>query len=98
MRARELPVVPVGFDYGQTVLRINRLWSYQRIAEHIGYSDRSAVHRIVKGQVPPHPQGEALWALYVRLFNEKPPHSADQRTGKYQSVALPQQAITPADA
>lgn len=75
------PIVPVGFDYTAALKRIRTRMSLAVIADYLGYESRAGVQRVINGSVPSHPQGEAIWALYVELFNEKPPHSPEQLQG-----------------
>ena len=76
------PFVPVGFDYTLTVLRIRGVLSYEQIAEYCGFASKKDVYRIVnESYIPRHPQGEALWALHLELFHEKPPMASDQAHG-----------------
>lgn len=70
---RELLPYEIGFDYAKAVERINTRLSYDEIAGFCGYESRSSVGRVLTGQVPSHPQGEAIYILYVELFGEKPP-------------------------
>lgn len=70
---RELLPHETGFDYAQAIREINRRLSYDEIAGFCGYDSRSSVGRILTGQVPSHPQGEAIYILYVELFGKKPP-------------------------
>lgn len=70
--ARNKPSVEVGFDYGRALLRISHRLTYSQIGEFVGY-EPSSIGRIIAGQqIPAHPQGEAIWSLYVELFGEKP--------------------------
>ena len=62
-----------GFDYRQAVLDINRRWSYEKIARFCGYESKGSIARVAAGGVPSHPIGEALYILYVEMFNRKPP-------------------------
>lgn len=80
---RNVPTVPVGFDYVKALLDIRRQKTYEQIAEYCGYEDRSAVARVISGAIPAHPQGEAIWSLYVELYGSKPPLSTQQASGQY---------------
>ena len=91
-----LPAVPVGFDYRQAVLELRRIMSVAQIAEYLGYASWSSIVQITNGAVPAHPQGEALWVLYVREFSRKPPLTADQAAGVFNSrqiTATPAQRL-----
>jgi len=71
---RELEPGEFGFDYARTVLEINHNgWSYERIADYLGYSSKATISGILSGAVPDHPRGEKLYILYVEMFDRKPP-------------------------
>lgn len=71
---KERPVVDAGFDYQRTVLELRVVKTYQQIAEFCGWASHSAVADVAAGRrIPSHPQGEALWILYLDLFGKKPP-------------------------
>lgn len=63
----------VGFDYAAALLRIRAVLTYEEIAEAIGYESKGGVSNILKGKTPSHTRGEAIWALYLELFGERPP-------------------------
>lgn len=89
------PPIPVGFDYARSVLDLRQVLTYETIAERMGYESKSSVSRILAGVIPEHPQGEALWALYVETFGRKPPHSVEQAAGRFLSnVPLGEQHVT----
>ncbi len=75
------PAVPVGFDYAAALMAIREQMSYAVIADYVGYESSSSVQRVIDGAIPPHPQGEAIWALYRELFEDKPPISEEQTAG-----------------
>lgn len=75
------PAVPVGYDYRAAILEIRGLMSYERIAAYCGYESPGSISKIIHGATPPHPQGEALYSLYMALFDRKPPASAEQLDG-----------------
>lgn len=75
------PLVPVGFDYAKAMIEISRRLTYWQIAEYCGYEGKQSVLDVIQGHIPSHPQGEAIWALYVELFGHKPPHSPAQAAG-----------------
>jgi hypothetical protein len=75
------PFIPVGFDYATAVLHLRDKMTYERMAEFCGYENKSTIFRIANGRVPNHPQGEALWALYLHIFGVKPPMRPDQTVG-----------------
>lgn len=79
------PIVPVGFDYAAALLRIRGERTYAQIAEYCGYDSPQAIGKVINGAIPAHPQGEAIWALYRELFDEKPPHNYAQASGMYES-------------
>lgn len=72
---RELMPGEFGFDYAQAAREINHEpgWSYERIAEYMGYKSKATVAEIVAGAIPDHPRGEKLYILYVEMFHRKPP-------------------------
>ncbi len=75
------PSIPVGFDYAKAVLEIRKRMTYEEIAACLGYEYASSVGNIVNGRIPNHPQGEALFVLYLELFGRKPPMTAEQASG-----------------
>ena len=81
-----IPAVPVGFDYSKAVLELRKMMSHEAIAAYCGYEAPSSIHRLVRGSVPSHPQGEALWSLYVSVFGTKPPVSQEQAVGAANSA------------
>lgn len=62
----------VGFDYAQTVRKLNQIFTYEQIAKSVGYKNVNSVARIMNGAIPSHIHGEALWALYIDTFGAKP--------------------------
>lgn len=69
----------VGFDYVAALLRIRERLTYDEIAEVIGYDSKGGISRIMDGKTTPsHVRGEAIWALYVELFHERPPLRSSQ--------------------
>jgi len=76
------PIVPVGFDYARAILEIRQFHTYDQIAEFCGFTDKAIVSRIASGkEIPRHPQGEALWVLYVNEFGQKPPMPKEKAVG-----------------
>lgn len=76
------PTIPVGFDYALALLRIREHMTYEQIAEVCGFSDKQSIGRVVnEGLIPNHPQGEAIFAVYVELFQQKPPMQEVCRVG-----------------
>lgn len=67
------PLLPVGFDYAQALIDIRGHMTYDQIADVCGFVDKAAVARVVNGKIPRHPQGEAIWAVYLEIFGRKPP-------------------------
>lgn len=66
------PPIQAGFDYSRALLELRRRFTYDEIAQACGWESRSSVARILTGTVPHHPQGEALYILYVETFKRKP--------------------------
>jgi hypothetical protein len=62
-----------GFDYIAAIRELNQLFSYDQIAERIGYASKGSITKVMAGAMPGHVQGESLWALYVDTFGRKPP-------------------------
>lgn len=79
----KIPFAPVGFDYAETIRQLNKTLTYEQIAEFCGYESRNAVYKILNGSLPAHPQGEALWVLYVKAFGKKPPATIEQALGHF---------------
>lgn len=75
------PSLPVGFDYAKALLEIRRHMTYEAIAAYIGYESVGSICNIIKGRVPNHPQGEAIFTLYRELFGKKPPMTVAQAKG-----------------
>lgn len=75
------PAIPVGFDYSRALLEIRKQRTYAQIAEFCGYESAQAIGRVIKGAVPGHKHGEAIFVLYRELFGAKPPMNGDQATG-----------------
>lgn len=63
----------VGFDYVATVRELLERMTYMDLALSIGYESVGSISGLLKGRRPAHPQGEALWALYIETFGRKPP-------------------------
>ncbi len=89
----KLPFAPVGYDYAETVRQLNKTLTYEQIAEFCGYESRNAIYKILKGGLPAHPQGEALWVLYRKVYGRKPPQTQDQVVGQFSPVT--KSATTP---
>lgn len=81
------PPIPVGFNYAQALLEIRKRMTYEEIAAFIGYENASSVAQIIKGRIPNHPQGQAIWVLYVELFDKKPPMTTLEAAG-VSSIAI----------
>jgi hypothetical protein len=76
------PTLPVGFDYARAILDIRAEMTYEQIAEVCGFADKKSVERVANGGViPRHPQGEAIYVVYVELFSRKPPMSQANALG-----------------
>ena len=63
----------VGFDYVAALREILNQLTYEECAYRVGYSSTGGVTAVLKGRVPSHKHGEAIWALYLELFDRKPP-------------------------
>ena len=79
----KIPFAPVGFDYAETIRQLNKRLTYEQIAEFCGYESRNAIYKILRGSQPAHPQGEALWVLYMAHFKKKPPATPEQVAGHF---------------
>ena len=75
------PAIPVGFDYSLAVLHILKQRTYEQLAAHLGYESVGSISKLIDGATPPHPVGEAIYVLYVHLFQKKPPMTAAQAEG-----------------
>ena len=75
------PKIPVGFDYALAMAEIRTKLSFGKISDYLGYESRTSIYRVLDGAIPPHPQGEAIWALYRELFGDKPPVTKEQARG-----------------
>lgn len=62
----------VGFDYPQAIRKLNQVYTYDQITKRIGYENKASLTGIMNGAIPSHIHGEALWALYLETFDEKP--------------------------
>jgi hypothetical protein len=71
----------VGFDYAKACLDLRARLTYGEIASGIGYASPAAINDILRGVIPAHPQGEALYALYLAVFERKPPMTPEQIAG-----------------
>ena len=71
------PLIPlhdlVGFNYALALREILNVLTYEELAYRIGYSSTGGITAVLKGRVPSHKHGEAIWALYLELFHRKPP-------------------------
>lgn len=63
----------VGFDYVAALRDILKRMTYEELAFRIGYSSTGGITAVLKGRVPSHRHGEAIWALYLELYGRKPP-------------------------
>ncbi len=75
------PSIPVGFDYARAVLEIRKFMTYEEIAAFLGYESVGSIGPLLKGRIPNHPQGEAIYTLYRELFGKKPPMTQAQAIG-----------------
>ena len=62
----------VGFDYVAAMRRLLTVFTYSEIASRVGYNSVGSVSAVADGRVPSHVHGEAIWAMYVDKFGEKP--------------------------
>jgi len=70
----------VGFDYVGALKELLEKFTYEELADLLGYKSGGSLTAIVKGKtIPSHIHGEALWALYHDTFNRKPPMSPIQK-------------------
>lgn len=75
------PYVAVGFDYSRALLELRNVYTYAKIAEFCGYAQAAQIGHLIRGHIPNHPRGEAIYALYLETFNRKPPMAEAQRAG-----------------
>ena len=68
------PPVEAGFDYVKALLELRTQFTYEYIAERCGYESKGSITKTLAGAIPPHPQGEAIYILYVETFGRKPPN------------------------
>jgi len=66
----------VGFDYVTALSELLQRFTYQEIAERVGYKSVGSVTSVLSGRTPSHIHGEAIWALYIAAFGKKPPFSS----------------------
>ena len=69
----KIPMVQAGFNYAAALLKLRARYTYDQIAEYCGYESKGSVSDILAGKTPLHPQGEAIFILYVETFGHKPP-------------------------
>lgn len=65
----------VGFRYSDAVLQLREFFNYDELAIVLGYKHRSSVSKILKGAIPSHRAGEALWILFIEVYGHKPPYA-----------------------
>lgn len=63
----------VGFDYIKAIRDLLKKMTYEELAFAIGYNSTGSITAVLKGRVPSHVHGEALWALYLASYGCKPP-------------------------
>lgn len=80
----------VGFDYAQAMKDLLKRLTHMEIAFRIGYQSTGSVTAVVKGVIPSHKHGEALWALYMEVFGTKPPMSEIQSNDQRNKQSIPQ--------
>lgn len=80
----DLPLAErVGFDYAAAVRNILKKLTYVELAGRVGYNSTGSVTAVLKGKIKPsHPHGEAIWALHLELYGEKPPMSDSQKNAQ----------------
>lgn len=69
----------LGYDYMRAISELLERFTYQEIATSIGYRSVGSITSILSGKVPSHLHGEALWLLYQKTFNRRPPLTDAQR-------------------
>lgn len=70
----------MGFEYARAVQDLkSKGWSYEKIAEQVGYKNKASIAAIVQGRQPRHRQGEALFYLYFEEFGCKPPNVYERK-------------------
>jgi hypothetical protein len=62
----------IGYDYVAAITELLKIYTYSEIAERVGYKSVGAVSAIKNGNVPSHVHGEAIFALYLEAFHQKP--------------------------
>lgn len=75
------PSIPVAFDYAKALLEIRKRMTYEEIAAFIGYESVGSIGDIIRGRIPNHPQGQAIYVLYIELFKRKPPMTPQEAAG-----------------
>ena len=79
----ELPLYErAGFDYAGALRNLLKKMTYTELAGKIGYSSTGSITAVLKGHVPSHVHGQAIWSLYLETFGEKPPMSDVQRNAQ----------------
>ncbi len=63
----------VGFDYVATLRELLTRMTFEEVAFNLGYRSNGSVTELLKGRIPSHKHGEAMWALYLNTFGKKPP-------------------------
>lgn len=72
----------VGFDYASAVRNLLKKLTYAELYGRLGYNSTGSITALLKGHTPSHKHGEAIWALHLELFGEKPPMSDSQRNAQ----------------
>lgn len=73
----------LGFDYAQAMAELLTKFTHREIIERLGYSSVGSVTAVLKGKVPSHLHGEAMWVLYRDTFSRRPPLSTVQKIANY---------------
>ncbi len=81
MTIDELPLHErVGYDYAQALRELLQKFTYEELADRLGYKSGGSLTGILKRNITPsHIHGEAIWSLYRDTFNRKPPMSDLQK-------------------
>lgn len=63
----------VGYDYIATVRKLLQKLTYEELAYRVGYQSVGSIGAVLKGHIPNHKHGEAIWALHIEMYGCKPP-------------------------
>lgn len=73
----------LGFDYAQAINDLLKKFTYQEIADRLGYRSVGSITAVIEGKIPSHMHGEALWVLYIATYGRKPPLTSVQNIANY---------------